>query len=204
MKRLAVMASGMGSNLERLIESCRDGSLRADMALVVSNRPEARALQVAADAGIPAIALDHRDYPSRVAHERAIARELRRHGVDLVVLAGYMRLMSPFMIGFMFDPDLGHARIVNIHPADTRAYQGPDGYGWAIATRPPATAVTVHFVDEGMDSGEIIHQEPVPLDPEDTLETLTARGLATEHRVFPLAIQRVLDRLEVTTPCAAS
>lgn len=193
--RLAVFASGRGSNLARILEAATRGEIGAKVALVVCNQPGAACIDIAKRAGIPIAVIDHRGFPSRGAHEEAVLAELDNHRIDLVVLAGYMRLISPYMVGKLHDPVLGEARILNIHPADPARYRGADGYGWAISTGQTETAVTVHYVDEGMDTGRIILQEPVPIHPGDTLESLKARGLATEHRVYPVAIQRVVDRI---------
>lgn len=202
--RLAVFASGQGSNLARIIAACRGGELSAEVALVVCNVPGAGAVAIAEDAGIPLLVADHRHYPSRELHERVIAQALRRAQVDLVVLAGYMRLISPYLLQATFDPDLGESRMVNIHPADPAQFRGPDGYGWAITTGQRQTAVTVHVVDEGMDTGRVILQEPVPVYADDTVETLRQRGLAVEHRLYPIAIEQTLRQIKERQPCAAS
>src|SRR5690349_3480292 len=110
--RLAVFASGRGSNLARLVAACEAGEVAAEVALVVGNEPAAGAVAIAREAGIPVLLADHRDYPSRQAHERVIAQAVQEHEVDLVVLAGYMRLISPFLIGYLYDPTLGQSRIL--------------------------------------------------------------------------------------------
>ncbi|MEB3187470.1 MAG: phosphoribosylglycinamide formyltransferase [bacterium] len=202
--RIAVLASGRGSNLARILETTRTGLLSAEVALVVVNRPGVGAEAIAREAGIPIVVEDDRAHPDRGAHERAIARALAAHGIELVVLAGYMRILTPFLVGFLYDPELGQSRIVNIHPADPARYRGPDGYGWAIATGQTETAVTVHFVDEGLDTGLPLRQETVPVEPGDTLDTLRARGLAVEHRLFPEALRDLVARLKGATPCVAS
>lgn len=202
--KLAVLASGRGSNLARILEATRTGLLPAEVALVIVNRPGVGAEAIAREAGVPVVIEDDRDHADRGAHERAIARALAAHGIELVVLAGYMRILTPFLVGYMYDPVLGQARIVNIHPADPARYRGPDGYGWAIATGQTETAVTVHFVDEGLDTGLPLRQETVPVEPGDTLEILRSRGLAVEHRLFPEALRDLVARLKGATPCVAS
>jgi formyltetrahydrofolate-dependent phosphoribosylglycinamide formyltransferase len=203
-KRLAIFASGAGSNMARVVAACQGGEIAAEAALVVVNRPEAGAIARASAAGVPVLVADHRAYAGREAHERAIAAHLDREGIDVVVLAGYMRLLSPYLVGHMHDPALGHARILNVHPADPARYQGSDGYGWAIASGQAATAITVHVVDEGMDTGPVLLQAPVPILPGDTVEALRERGLAVEHRIYPLAIAAFLERIERRRPCVAS
>jgi phosphoribosylglycinamide formyltransferase-1 len=194
--KLAFLASGRGTNLKALIAACRSGQVKAEPALVISDRPQAGALQVAAEAGVPHLLINSHDYQSRSEHERAIARELHKHGIDLVILAGYQRLLSPFLVGFLYEPRLGQSRILNIHPADTRRYQGLNGYAWALKEGLDETAVTVHFVDEGMDTGKIVAQAPLPMFADDTLESLQERGLKLEHQLFPQATQKVIEELE--------
>lgn len=193
--RLAVFASGRGTNLKRILEACRRGEIDAEPALVICNVPGAGAISVALDFDVEVLGLDHREFPSRRSHEEAVLRGLHEHRIDLVVLAGYMRLLSPFLVEKLHDEKLGQARILNIHPADPARYRGPDGYGWAIASGQTETAVTVHFVDEGMDTGHVILQEKVPVLPGDTVDSLRLRGLETEHRVYPRAIQQVVGRI---------
>ncbi|MBC7541399.1 MAG: phosphoribosylglycinamide formyltransferase [Candidatus Sericytochromatia bacterium] len=204
MTRLAVFASGKGSNLARILAACQQGTIAGSVVLVVCNEPGAGAVGIARMAGIPVLIADHRDYPSRVAHERAIVHALDEHQVILVVLAGYMRLLSPFLLGYLYDPRMKQSRVISIHPTDPALYQGPAGYAWAIATGQTATAVTVQYVDEGMDTGRIILQEAFAVLLEDTVETLKARGQAIEHRLFPRAIQHVVDRMGSRLSCAAS
>jgi phosphoribosylglycinamide formyltransferase-1 len=193
MTRLAVFASGQGSNLRRILEAGRTGELPAAIALVVSSA-----------AGVPLLLADHRDYPNRLMHERAIVDAMRAHRIDWVVLAGYQRILSTFLVDTMTDPRLGHARILNIHPADTARYQGPDGYGWAIRTGLSETVITVHVVDAGLDTGPIVLQAPVPVLAGDTVDSLRDRGLAVEHRLYPEAIRFMLEREEILASCAAS
>lgn len=194
--RLAVFASGRGTNLKSILEACKRGEIQAEPALVVCNVPGAGAIDVALAADVEVLGLDHRDFPSRKSHEEAVLRGLEEHRIDLVALAGYMRLLSPFLVGRLHDPALGQSRILNIHPADPARYRGADGYGWAISSGQTETAVTVHYVDEGMDTGHVILQEKVPVLPGDTVESLKQRGLEIEHRVYPMAIQRVVERIE--------
>ncbi len=201
MMRVAFLASGRGSNAEALILACREGKVQATAALLLVDRPQAGALQVAQQLGIPAQVVDANDYAGKGAHERAIASHLQKERIDLLCLAGYRRLLSPFLVGLMYDARLGQSRILNIHPADTNAYQGLHGYQWALQNGLERTAITVHYVDEGMDTGSIIAQEPLPLLPGDDLESLQQRGLALEHQLYPRALQSVIE--EYQSLCAA-
>jgi phosphoribosylglycinamide formyltransferase-1 len=204
MTRIAVFASGRGSNLNRILEACQSGEIPAAVNLIVCNEPEAGAVRIAHEARVPLLLADHRDYPHRLAHEQAIVDALRLHRIDWVVLAGYRRILTPFLIDTMYDARLGHARILNIHPADTAQYQGPDGYGWAVGAGLAQTAITVHVVEAGVDTGPIVLQAPVPVLPSDGVDSLQQRGLAVEHRLYPEAIRFMLEREEVLASCAAS
>jgi phosphoribosylglycinamide formyltransferase-1 len=205
MKRLAVFVSDTGSNLARIIASCEAGEIGAKVVVVVCNVPGAGAIAIAEAAGIPVAVLDHRAAKDRSAHERAIVAALAPHRVDLVVLAGYMRVLSPWLISKLHVPALGHARAINLHPADPALYRGADGYGWAFAAGIARTAVTVHWVDEGLDAGPTIASAHVEILPNDSLESLKARGQAVEHALLPTGIRAALARLdEVLAPCAAA
>ncbi len=197
--RLAVLASGSGTNLQAILDACREPAFPAEVAAVASNVPGAQALARAARAGVPAVCVPHRGQPGREAHERAVLEALAPHGpCGLLVLAGYMRVLSPLVLRAFRRPD-GLPGVVNIHPADTRAYQGAHGYEFALGLVPgrPArlaeTRVTVHFVDEGVDTGPIIAQRPVEVRPGDDLEALRARGLGVEHRLYPEAIRWIAE-----------
>lgn len=199
--KLAFLVSGRGTNLKALIAACRSGQVQAEPALVIADRPQAGALQIAESASVPNLLINAHDYHSRAEHERAIVRQLHEHRIDLVILAGYQRLLSPFLVGYLYEPRLGQSRILNIHPADTRRYQGLNGYAWALKEGLDETAVTVHYVDEGMDTGKIVAQAPLPMYADDTLESLQERGLKLEHQLFPQATQKVIEELQQL--CAA-
>jgi phosphoribosylglycinamide formyltransferase-1 len=201
--RLVVLASGSGSNLEAILEACGRGEIHAEVVCVVSNNPTALALVRAREHGVSAVALDHRGYGSRVEHEAAILERVAELRPQVAVLAGYMRLVTPFFLEAFRDPETGRPGVINIHPADTRAYQGTHGYEFALgllggSKRLDETKVTVHFVDEGMDTGPIIKQARVAVRPDDDLESLKKRGLAVEHRLFPEVIDLLArDRLRL-------
>lgn len=182
-KRLAVFASGSGSNLQVLLDRARDGELGgAEIVLVVCDKAEALAISRAQRAGVPTLVLLPREFPDKAAYERRVVEELQRRAVDKIVLAGYMRLCGPTLL------QAYAGRIINLHPALLPAFPGKDAIGQALAYGVKVTGVTVHFVDEGMDTGPIIAQEPVPVYPEDTRETLTPRIQAMEHRLLPQVV----------------
>lgn len=184
--RIAVLISGRGSNLQSIIDAIADRSLDATLALVVSNRSEAAGLARARDAGIEALCLSQRDYRDRDAYDRAIVTVLRAHNVDLVCLAGFMRLVgTPLLEAFP-------QRILNIHPSLLPAFPGLDAQQQALAHGVRVSGATVHVVTPELDGGPIILQAPVPVLDDDTVETLSARILVEEHRIYPEAIRVVL------------
>jgi len=185
MKRVGVLVSGRGSNLQALIEAAREGRLGGDVAVVVSNVPGAPALDKARSAGVPAFVSDHRGKP-REEHDRAVLALLQDHGVDLVCLAGYMRLLSaPFLSA------LPH-RVVNIHPSLLPAFPGLDAQRQAWEQGVKVSGATVHLVEEALDAGPIVMQEAVGVRPDDTSDTLAARILEAEHRIYPRAVRLLL------------
>lgn len=185
-RSLGILISGRGSNLQAIMDAIAAGTLDATIAVVVSNRAEAPGLQRARDAGIEAIHLSPRAYPDRDAYDQALADLLRARGVDLVCLAGFMRLVGrPLLDAF---PN----RILNIHPSLLPSFPGLDAQGQALAHGVRVTGVTVHFVNADLDAGPIVMQSVVPVHDGDTFDTLEARILAEEHRVYPAAIGVVL------------
>jgi len=186
-RRLGVLISGRGSNLQSIIDAIRERRLDAIVGVVISNRADAAGLQRARDAGIPTLYLNHHDYDSREDYDRAIVAALRAHGVDLVCLAGFMRIFSPAMI------DAFPNRILNIHPSLLPAFPGLHAQRQAIEHGVRYSGATVHFVDRTLDGGPIVVQAVVPVKEDDTEETLAARILAEEHCIYPEAIRVVLD-----------
>ncbi len=180
---IGVLLSGGGTNLQAIIDAVEQGRLDACIRTVVSNRETAYGLTRARNHGIPAAVLDHRGFPSREAYDRVLAEHLETHGVELVVLAGFMRLLSPFFIQSF--PD----RIMNIHPALSPSFAGLHGQRQAFEYGVRFAGCTVHFVSEGCDEGPIIIQAVVPVLPDDTEESLAQRILVQEHRIYPRAIQ---------------
>jgi phosphoribosylglycinamide formyltransferase-1 len=181
--RLAVLASGGGTNLQAIIDCCREGTLNAEIVLVLSNNPESEALRRARGCDLPLASLDHRQFSDRFEYDRALIAVLRESGADLVVLAGFMRLLSDeFLQAFP-------GRIMNIHPALLPAFPGLNAQRQALEYGVRLAGCTVHFLDSGVDTGPIILQAAVPVLDEDTVETLSRRILREEHRIYPLAIQ---------------
>jgi phosphoribosylglycinamide formyltransferase-1 len=185
-KRVGVLVSGRGSNLQALIDAARRGELGGEIAVVVSNVASALGLVRARQAGIAAVFRDHRG-KRREAFDAEIVEILRAHHVDLVCLAGFMRLLSPVFVRAFA------GRIVNIHPALLPAFSGLDAQRQAWEHGAKVSGATVHFVDEGLDSGPIVAQEAVPVFSGDNAEALAARILEAEHRLYPQAVRMLLD-----------
>ena len=185
--RIGVLISGRGSNLQSIIDAIASRRLDATIAVVVSNRADAQGLQRARDAGIDAVHLSPRDYPDRDAYDRALADLLRARGVELVCLAGFMRLVGrPLLDAF---PN----RILNVHPSLLPSFPGLDAQRQALEYGVRVTGATVHLVNAELDGGPIVLQTAVPVLDADTVETLAARVLVEEHRLYPEAIGIVLD-----------
>jgi phosphoribosylglycinamide formyltransferase-1 len=186
-RRIAVLISGRGSNLQALIDAAADGRLDAEIAVVVSNRPDAYGLERARAAGIATIAINHRDYATRELFEDALVRELRARDVSLVCLAGFMRLLGRTFL------DAFPNRILNIHPSLLPSFPGVDAQRQAWTHGAKIAGATVHLVTGELDGGPIVRQSAVPVHDEDTPETLAARILVEEHRIYPEAVALVLD-----------
>jgi len=182
-----VLISGRGSNLQSLIDAIKAGTLDADIAIVISNRASAPGLMRAREAGIEAMHLSPRDYPTRDDYDRAIVEVLRARQVGLVCLAGFMRLVGPPLL------DAFPERILNIHPSLLPAFPGLDAQRQAFEYGVRVTGATVHLVNSELDAGPIIVQAAVPVLPDDTVDTISARILVEEHRLYPDAVRLVLD-----------
>ena len=186
-RRLGVLASGRGSNLQALIDAIGDGRLDASIAVVISNIDGSGGLERARAAGIEAVHVSHRGWPSREDYDRALARELKARDVALVCLAGFMRrLTAPFIDAF---PNA----ILNIHPSLLPAFPGVDAQRQAFEYGVKVSGVTVHLVTRELDAGPIVMQRAVPVLADDTADSLAARILTEEHRIYPEAVQLVLD-----------
>jgi phosphoribosylglycinamide formyltransferase-1 len=186
MKSVVILISGRGSNMEAIVRA----GLPAKIAAVVSNRADAAGLKFAAQAGIPAAVVDEREFPSREAFDAALAKAIEGHSPDLVALAGFMRILGDGLVG------RHSGRIVNIHPSLLPAFPGLHTHRRALEEGVKLHGCTVHFVTPQVDRGPIIVQAAVPVRPGDTEESLAARVLRQEHRVYPLALRWFLeDRL---------
>ena len=186
-RRLGVLISGRGSNLQALIDAVGDGRLEATIAVVISNREDAQGLARARAAGIEAICISHKGWPSRADYDRALIEALRAREVGLVCLAGFMRIFAGPMI------DAFPNRILNIHPALLPSFPGVDVQAQAIEYGVKISGVTVHIVTRELDAGPIVLQRAVPVLDDDTPDTLAARILVEEHRAYPDAVQMILD-----------
>jgi phosphoribosylglycinamide formyltransferase-1 len=190
--RIGILINGRGSNMLALAETCRMGAIAADVAVVISNQPDAPGLKAAALRGIETLIIDHRAGSGRAEHDARLAEALKQRRVDLVCLAGYMRLLSPDFIREF--PN----RIVNVHPALLPSFPGLHAQRQALAYGVRVTGVTVHFVDEGLDAGPIILQRTVSVFSDDTEESLSERILQEEHRTYPEAVRLFFEgRLRV-------
>lgn len=186
MRRLGILLSGRGSNFEAIAESIAAGRLDAEIAVVIANRPEAPGLERARQRGLTAVCIPSKGL-EREAYDRLLVAELGNHNVDLVCLAGYMRLLSSVFI------QAYPMRIVNIHPSLLPAFPGLDAQHQALAHGVKFSGCTVHFVDEHLDAGPIIQQAVVPVEDGDTDDTLSARILREEHRIYSEALGTVLS-----------
>jgi phosphoribosylglycinamide formyltransferase 1 len=187
-KRVAILISGRGSNMVALIVAAKDSAYPAEIALVVSNEPVAEGLKAAAAAGIPTAVVDHRRFgKNREAFERALQAELESHRIELVCLAGFMRLLTPWFV------EQWQGRLLNIHPALLPAFKGLDTHARALAAGVKEHGATVHFVVPEMDSGPIVVQAAVPVRAGDSAATLAARVLEVEHQIYPQALALVAE-----------
>ncbi len=192
MLTISVLASGRGSNFQSIIDAVKNGRLQATISLLITDNPDAFAIQRAHDGGIEHLVMQPKIFRSRDEYYQAVANELHRRGTDLVVLAGFMRIIGkPLVEAF---PN----KIMNIHPALLPAFPGLHGQKQALDYGVKISGCTVHFVDEGMDTGPIIIQAAVPVRDEDSEETLSNRILQFEHKIYPEAIRLFSEgRLEV-------
>ncbi len=181
--RLGILVSGSGTNMEAIAVECEEGRLPAEVAVVISNRSDAYALKRAERHGIKSVFVDPSSYPSREAYDRAVVKILKEHQVDLVILAGYMLLVGRAVL------DSFPMRIMNIHPALLPSFPGTSGIDDALEYGVKVTGVTVHFVDEGLDTGPIILQEAVAIKEDDDRESLAERIHRVEHKLYPRAIK---------------
>lgn len=185
--RIGVLISGRGSNLKALIDACEEPDFRGKIALVISNRPGAAGLAVAEAAGIPTLAIDHKEFSTRETFDAELDRALRNAGVELVCNAGFMRILTDDFVEKWRD------RQLNIHPSLLPAFKGLHVHQRALEAGVKITGCTVHFVRSEMDEGPIVAQAAVAVLPGDTAETLGQRVLEAEHRLYPLALKLVVE-----------
>jgi len=188
--RIAILISGRGSNMVALADAIQNGKIpNAEIAMVISDQPDAKGLTIAQERGIKTLVIERRGR-KREEHDREIVSVLREQRVDLVCLAGYMRVLSPFFVDAFAD------RILNIHPSLLPLFPGLDAQRQALGHGAKVSGCTVHFVDNTLDGGPIIAQRTVPVLEDDTVETLSARILEQEHILYPEAVALVLNRLK--------
>ncbi len=183
-KRAAILISGRGSNMAALIEAAKAPAYPASIALVISNNPEAAGLGHARAEGIPTVALSHKNFPDRESFDRAVHAELEEKAIDLVALAGFMRVLSPWFCRQW------EGRLLNIHPSLLPKFKGVDTHRRALEAGEAEHGCTVHVVTPDLDDGPVILQARVPVLPDDTTDSLAARVLAEEHRIYPLALAK--------------
>lgn len=188
--RVAVLASGNGTNFEVLAKHFQAGDLPGELALLFCNHPDAPVMQRAAKFGIPAVAFSVKECGDKAAYEKRLLVLLQKERIDLIALAGYLRVVGPEILAAY--PN----RIINLHPALLPAYPGLHSIERALAAGERETGVTVHYIDAGLDTGPIIAQQAVPIHPDDTLASLEARVHATEHQLYPAVLKQVLEELE--------
>ncbi|MCA0355329.1 MAG: phosphoribosylglycinamide formyltransferase [Proteobacteria bacterium] len=177
--KVAVLVSGRGSNMEALVRAAQAPGCPFEIALVLANKPDAKGLEIAAAAGVEALCVDQKPFgKDREAHERAIDAALRARGIEVIALAGYMRILTPFLV------DAWEGRMLNIHPSLLPAYPGLDTHARALAGGEVEAGCTVHLVTAGVDEGPILGQARVPILPGDDEHALAARVLAEEHRLY--------------------
>ena len=187
---LAILISGRGSNMEALLSAAEDPAYPAKPVLVASNRPDAKGLETAAAAGIPTLAIDHKLYgKDREAFERELDKALTEAGTEIIALAGFMRVLTPWFV------TRWEGRMINIHPSLLPKYKGLDTHQRAIDAGDAEAGCTVHWVSAGVDEGKIIAQASVPILPGDTADSLAARTLPEEHRLYPRALAIACARL---------
>ncbi|WP_026789571.1 phosphoribosylglycinamide formyltransferase [Pleomorphomonas oryzae] len=185
--KVGILISGRGSNMAALVEAAQKPEFPAEVRCVVANRPDAKGLDFARQHGIPAILVDHKAYASKAEFEAAVTDALVAHDVDFVCLAGFMRIVSP---GFI---ERWHNRLINIHPSLLPSYKGLHTHERALADGVKLTGCTVHFVRAEMDVGPIVAQAAVPVIAGDTPDSLAARILTAEHRLYPLALRLIAE-----------
>lgn len=189
---LGILCSGRGSNMQSIMAAIESGQIKAEIGIVLTDKPEARALQVASEAGIKSVCVNRKACSTQQEFEEKLVAELKAANVTLVVLAGFMRILSPYFV------EAYRHRILNIHPSLLPSFGGAHAHRDVLAYGTKVSGCTIHFVDDGMDHGPIILQDTVPVLDDDTEDTLAARVLTKEHILYPKAIELFVDgRLEL-------
>ena len=189
---LGILCSGRGSNMQSIMAAIESGQIKAEIGIVLTDKPEARALQVASEAGIKSVCVNRKACSTQQEFEEKLVAELKAANVTLVVLAGFMRILSPYFV------EAYRHRILNIHPSLLPSFGGAHAHRDVLAYGTKVSGCTIHFVDEGMDHGPIILQDTVPVLDDDTEDTLAARVLTKEHILYPKAVELFVDgRLEL-------
>lgn len=186
MKNIAVFASGSGSNFQAILDAVNEGSLQANVKLLVCDRPGAYVIERAEQNSIPYFVFSAKDFPNKEAFELRILQELKNEDIEYLVLAGYMRLVGPTLLAEY----TGH--IVNIHPSLLPSFPGKDAIGQALEAQANKSGVTIHFVDEGMDTGPIIAQQTIEIDYNETRKSLQDKIQNIEHQLYPVILQKLL------------
>lgn len=189
-KRIAIFASGAGSNFNAIANAIEKKEIAAEIAILVSDCPECGAVEIAKKRGIDVFAFNPKDYHNKHAYESKIYDILKDCEVDLIVLAGYMRILGPTLLRVF------HQRIINIHPSLLPKYKGLDAIGQAMNNRAKKTGVSIHYVDEGIDTGKIIIQKSIKINKDETREDLEARIHRIEHQLYPKTIKKILEEMK--------
>ncbi len=187
--KIAVFVSGSGTNLQSIIEHCENKKIDAEIVAVVSNKSDAYGIDRAKNHNIPTVIVESKKIKVRKEHEAEIIRQLQSYKPELLVFAGYMKLVTPEFIRYYYNKEKNLPGIINIHPALLPLFPGTSGYEDAFNYGVKHSGITIHFIDEGVDTGPIILQETFPRYNSDTLEEFKERGLNIEHRLYPMAIQ---------------
>jgi phosphoribosylglycinamide formyltransferase-1 len=187
--KIAILISGRGSNMQALVKACENDNFPAEVAVVVSNKKDAAGLEFARAKKIPTLVFDHKNFSSREEFDKKMSEEISQFGVEVICLAGFMRLLSAWFVNRWFD------RLINIHPSLLPDFKGADAVGDAIKAGAKISGCTVHFVREEMDSGPIILQASAPILAGDSKETLAARILVEEHRIYPEALKIICQKI---------
>lgn len=188
--KVAVLISGRGSNMQAIVQACAAKDFPAEVALVLANKIDAEGLKFAQSQGIKTAFVNHREFSSREEFDKKVSSEIEKSGAEIVCLAGFMRLLSPWFVERWFD------RLINIHPSLLPEFKGADAVGDAIKAGAKKSGCTVHFVREEMDSGPIILQAAVEVSPSDTKEILAAKILKEEHKIYPEAVKILCQKLQ--------